>query len=87
MIFLEKKLFVMFNNDMSEPATATLSTVIDARVKRALSVYCKRKGLKVRYVVEEALVEQLEDEIDREAYYARKEEDLFSLEEILADRK
>ena len=61
--------------------------MIDARVKSALSVYCKRKGLKVRYVVEEALIERLEDEIDREAYYARKDEALVSLEDVLADRK
>ncbi len=72
---------------MPEPATATLSTVIDARVKRALLVYCKRRGLKLRYVVEEALIEQLEDEIDLEAYFARKDEDLFSLEDVLADRR
>ena len=77
----------MFNNGMLEPATATLSTVIDARVKRALLVYCKRRGLKLRYVVEEALIEQLEDEIDLEAYFARKDEDLFSLEDVLADRR
>lgn len=77
----------MFNSGMSKSATATLSTVIDARVKRALSVYCKTKGLKIRHVVEEALIEQLEDEIDREAYYARKDEDLFTLEEVLADRR
>ena len=72
---------------MPETATATLSTVIDARVKRALLVYCKRRGLKLRYVVEEALIEQLEDEIDLEAYFARKDEDLFSLEDVLADRR
>ena len=77
----------MFNNVMPESATATLSTVIDARVKRALSLYCKRKGLKVRYVVEEALIEQLEDEIDVQAYYASKDEGLISLEDVLADRK
>ena len=77
----------MFNNGMLEPATATLSTVIDARVKRALLVYCKRRGLKLRYVVEAALIEQLEDEIDLEAYFARKDEDLFSLEDVLADRR
>ena len=77
----------MFNNGMPEPATATLSTVIDARVKRALLVYCKRRGLKLRFVVEEALIEQLEDEIDLEAYFARKDEDLFSLEDVLADRR
>jgi hypothetical protein len=72
---------------MSQEETATLSTVIDARVKRALSHYCKRNGLKVRYVVEQALVEQLEDEIDREAFHARKHEKRFSLEEVLAGRE
>ncbi len=87
MVYLEEQCLIMFNNGMPEPATATLSTVIDARVKRALSVYCKRKGLKLRYVVEEALIEQLEDEIDLEAYFARKDEDLFSLEDVLADRR
>ena len=44
-------------------------------------------SVKVRYVVEEALIEQLEDEIDLEAYYARKDEGLFSLEDVLADRR
>ena len=72
---------------MAKSTTATLSTLIDARVKNALSTYCKRRGLKLRYVVEEALVEQLEDEIDREAYYARKDEEVFSLDEVLAARK
>jgi hypothetical protein len=72
---------------MLEPATATLSTIIDARVKQALTVYCKKKGLKVRYVVEKALIEQLEDEIDLEAYYTRKDEELFTLEEVLAYRE
>jgi hypothetical protein len=86
-VFLEKKRIFMFDGDMSKSETATLSTVIDARVKRALSVYCKRRGLKVGYVVEEALIERLEDEIDRDAYYARKDEELFSLEEVLSGRK
>ena len=72
---------------MVKQKTATLSTIIDSRVKTALSRYCRRKGLKLRYVVEEALIEQLEDEIDREAYHARKDEELFSLEEVLTDRK
>jgi hypothetical protein len=77
----------MFNSGMTESATATLSTVINTRVKRALNAYCRRKGLKVRHVVEEALIEHLEDEIDRQAYYARKDEELFTLEEVLAGRK
>jgi len=66
---------------MSE--TATLSTIIDARVKDAITKFCKRRGIKLRYLVEQALIEQLEDEIDLEAYQARRDEETFSLEEIL----
>ena len=67
---------------MSE--TATLSTVIDVRVKDAITAFCKRRGIKLRYMIEQALIEQLEDEIDLEAYRARRDEETFSLEEVLA---
>ncbi|MBA2334679.1 MAG: DUF6290 family protein [Pyrinomonadaceae bacterium] len=66
---------------MSE--TATLSTIIDARVKDAITSFCKRRGIKLRYLVEQALIEQLEDEIDLEAYRSRRDEETFSFEEIL----
>jgi len=71
--------------NMSE--TATLSTIIDIRVKDAVTRFCKRRGIKMRYLIEQALIEQLEDEIDLEAYRARREEETFSLEEILAGLK
>lgn len=64
-------------------ALATLSTVISPEVKRAARAYCNRHGLKLRHLVEKALVEQLEDEIDLEAYHARKAEDTVSLETVL----
>ena len=67
---------------MSE--TSTLSTVIDVRVKDAITLFCKRRGIKLRYIVEKALIEQLEDEIDLEAYHARRNEETVSLEEVLA---
>lgn len=67
--------------------TATLSTVIDSRVKDALVSFCKRRGIKLRYMIEQALIEQLEDEIDLEAYEARKNEETVSLEEVLAGSK
>ena len=70
---------------MSE--TATLSTVIDVRVKDAITSFCKRRGIKLRYLVEQALIEQLEDEIDIEAYHARRNEETVSLEEVLAGLK
>ncbi len=37
---------------MSE--TATLSTVIDVRVKEAITSLCKRRGIKLRYLIEQA---------------------------------
>lgn len=67
---------------MSE--TATLSTIIDVRVKDAVTAFCKQRGIKMRYLVEQALIEQLEDEIDLEAYRIRRDEETFSLEEVLA---
>jgi hypothetical protein len=64
--------------------TVTLSTVIDARVKNAVVAFCRRRGIKMRHLIEQALIEQLEDEIDLEAYYARRGEETVALEEILA---
>lgn len=68
---------------MSE--TATLSTIIDARVKDAVTEFCKRRGIKMRYLIEQALIEQLEDEIDIEAFRTRRNEETFALDEVLAD--
>lgn len=68
--------------NMSE--TATLSTIIDARVKDAITAFCKKRGVKLRYLIEQALIEQLEDEIDLEAYRARRNEETVPFEKILA---
>lgn len=65
----------------------TLSTQIDRHIKEATAEFCKRRGLKLRYFVEQALLEQLEDEIDLEAYHARRAEKTISLEAILAGQK
>ncbi len=61
-----------------------LSTMIDSDVKKAVTAYCKRRGLKLRSLIEQALVEQLEDEMDLEAYHQRRLEDTIPLEKILA---
>ena len=66
---------------------ATLSTLIAPDVKLALLRYCKRSGLKVRFFVENAILEQLEDQIDLEAYHARKEEETVPFITILKSRK
>lgn len=65
--------------------TANLSTIIDPKLKRVLIDYCKKRGLKIRYLIEQALIEYLEDEIDLEAYHSRKNEETVSLEDVLKD--
>lgn len=67
--------------------TSTLSTIIDTQVKDAVTEFCKRRGVKLRYLVEQALIEQLEDEIDLEDYHQRKNEERIPLEKILFRRK
>lgn len=66
---------------------STLSTVIDTEVKKAINAYCRRRGLKLQYLVQRALVEQLEDEIDLEAYEKRKNEPTIPLEKVIAHLK
>ncbi|OGQ05235.1 MAG: hypothetical protein A2W61_04240 [Deltaproteobacteria bacterium RIFCSPLOWO2_01_44_7] len=67
--------------------TATLSTVIDSSVKKAVDQFCEQRGLKLRYLVEQALVEQIEDMVDLEAYWARHSEETIPFHKILASRK
>lgn len=64
-----------------------LSTMIDSRIKKNVTLFCKKRGLKLRYLVEQALIEQLEDEIDLEAYQQRLQEPTIPLSKILAGRK
>ena len=66
---------------------ATLSTNIDSDLKKALSMFCKRKGLKIQSVVENGIREQLEDELDLAAYEERKNEEEISLSTVLKNLK
>ncbi len=66
---------------------ATLSTNIDFELKEALSMFCKKHGLKIQSVVENAIREQLEDEIDLASYQERKNEEEISLAMVLKKLK
>lgn len=66
---------------------ATLSTNIDSELKEALSMFCKKHGLKIQSVVENAIREQLEDEIDLADYQDRKNEEEVSLTAVLKKLK
>lgn len=63
--------------------SVTLSTSLNKEIKEALTAFCKKKGLKIQHFVEKAIVEQLEDEIDLEAYYQRRDEETVSLPSLL----
>ena len=77
--------FLVDNNGLSKQAT--LSTSIDAELKEALSIFCKKRGLKIQSVVENAIREQLEDEIDLARYHDRKSEVEVSLKTALKKLK
>jgi antitoxin component of RelBE/YafQ-DinJ toxin-antitoxin module len=66
---------------------STLSTNIDSDLKKALAAFCKKRGLKIQSVVENAILEQLEDEIDLASYDERKNEEEVSLAAILKKLK
>lgn len=65
----------------------TLSTNIDLELKKALSAFCKKHGLKIQSVVENAIREQLEDEIDLDAYLNRKDEEEVPLSAVMKKLK
>lgn len=70
------------------PREATLSTSIDPMVKRALVRYTKQKGLKMRFVVEQAIVDMIEDEFDLAAWRDRRDEPAVRWADVLkAHRK
>jgi len=66
---------------------ATLSTNIDFELKEALAVFCKKRGLKIQSVVENAIREQLEDEIDLASFLERKDEEEVSFSSALKKLK
>jgi len=63
-----------------------LSTLIDPDLKKAAVELCRRKGMKLRSLIELALIEQIEDEIDLETYLRRRNEDRVALEDLLSGR-
>ena len=64
-----------------------ISTNIDFELKQALSIFCKKHGLKIQSVVENAIREQLEDEIDLSSYLERKNEEELSLTSVFKKLK
>lgn len=66
---------------------SVLSTVIDTGVKEAITAFCQMRGLKLRYLIEQALIEQMEDAVDLEDYQARRSEKTVPFSKVLRRRK
>ncbi len=75
----------MDNNEMEKQAI--LSSSIDSDLKKALAAFCKKRGLKIQSVIENAIREQLEDEIDLASYNERKSEEGLSFAAVLKKLK
>ena len=59
-----------------------LSTQISEKAKKALALFCKKRGIKINRFIEDAIIEKLEDEIDLAEYELRKNEDRISYDAV-----
>lgn len=64
-----------------------LSTIISKPIKDAVTVFCKKNGLKLKNFIEEALLERLEEQMDIEDIKSRKKEPTVSFEQIFKRMK
>ena len=67
--------------------TVAMTTAIDTKLQRSLVAYCKRKGLKIQSVIEQAIRDQLEDELDVLTHHQRFDESEVPLETVLKKMK
>lgn len=68
-------------------ANIPFSTTIHPELKKAANLFCKKRGLKLQHLVEEALLDYLEDEMDLEACRERMNEESIPLESLLKQLK
>ena len=63
-------------DDMARPVeTVNFSTTLTKPTKDLLERFCKKRGLRMNHLVERAIVELLEDEMDKEIIEERELEE------------
>lgn len=60
-----------------------LTIKIDSELKNALMLFCRKKGMSIDHLIEDALIEKLEDEIDIQFFDRRSEEGVVPFEAII----
>jgi len=58
------------------PSSVPFSTTLSRRTQQLLERFCKKRGLRQNHVVEQAILEKLENEMDIEIIAGRELEDL-----------
>lgn len=61
---------------MKQTKTVSFSTTMTESTKKLLERYCKSRGIKINHLVEQAILEYLEDEMDKELVHSREQEEL-----------
>jgi len=63
-------------NHMSKPAEIiSFSTTLTKPTKKLLERFCKKRGMRMNHLVERAIIELLEDEMDKEIIEQRELEE------------
>ena len=67
------------------PSQVQIAARIDVRVRKAVSAYCKARGLKMSRFLEDALLDKLEEISDAEEISALRREPSRPFEEFVAE--
>ena len=59
-----------------ETKMVTFSTSLSGETKNLLERFCKARGIRINYLVEQAILEYIEDEMDRAIIEERELEEL-----------
>ena len=67
-----------------KPKTVSFSTTLTLEAKEALTLFCKRRGLRINHFLEEIIWDRLdlEDEIDTEIANADSDNELIDLDDL-----
>src|SRR5438105_4209160 len=70
----DKSFFFLKELRMKKPSnkSVSFSTTLSKQTKELLERYCDKKGLRMNHVVERAILELLEDEMDKEIIESRE---------------
>lgn len=67
----------------SKKETTPLSTTLSVQTKKTLESFCKARGIKLSYFIEQAIIEKLEDEMDAQVARERAHEPTVAWKKVI----